>query len=637
MIRKFLALLFLFVTAVLFGAEIVVVYPERSVAESERAYAKRRAAYVERLYDSVGLAADLISDKHFPEVSCKLAVLVNCYQPPADLVATIQKKQAQGTRFIVCYSSSDALAKLFGLKTKAFERSTDGSWSKMRLLQNRPKGGPLELLQSSASILSMQSIDPTTVPMGMWCDRQGKDTAVAWWKTAKGSYWVTQLLMANGDETNTQRLLLAMAAESLPQAWLTAANYRYQKLKPRLASDETESRIKKLPTTSPRRQQLEAAFENVEREHARTCRLIEARKGYEAYQAVCDLEDLSAYVYGMTYWAVPGEVCGVWDHFGQGFYAGDWERTAREMAAFGVTDVYLNVAGTAFARYPSKVVPQKTKNNCLSDAIKACHQHGIRVHAWILAYSGEQCDAATRKRFETNGWLMQDTNGKTALPVAIDPSHPGVTQHLIAIIREISAYDVDGIHLDFMRFPELEHCKSPTLRKRFEAVHGPVKQWPREVLSGSKKNAFIDWRSKIITDNLQKIRIWMKTHQPQLPLSVAVYGKYPKCVDTVGQNWMLWLRTDMVDQLAPMNYTNDLDALRDWLGTQTAEPRYAQKILCGIGVTANESNLDGVDVLKQIAIARQRKCAGFILFDLDETLRRKILPVLREGATKRAP
>lgn len=637
MFRQLLALFFVLVSAVLFGADIVVVYAERSVAESERAYAKRRATYVERLYDTVGLNAELVSDVQFPQTPCKLAVLVNCYKPPADLVATIQKKQAQGTRFIVCYSSSDPLAKLFGLKTKAFERGIDGAWTKMRFLQNRPKGGPLEILQSSASILSMQAIDATTVPMAMWCDRQGKDTAVAWWKTARGDYWMTQLLMANGDETNTQRLLLSVAAEVLPHAWLTAARYRYQKLLPRLESGETEDRIKKLPSSSPRRQQLDAVFAQLTRERSRAVSLMTAKKGYDAYQAVCDLEDLSSYVYGMTYWSRPGEVCGVWDHFGQGFYAGDWERSAREMATQGITDIYLNIAGTAFARYPSKWVPQRTKNDCLRDAIRACKAHGIRVHAWILAYSGEQCDEATRKRFEANGWLMQDARGKTALPVAIDPSHPGVTQHLIELIKEIAAYDVDGIHLDFMRFPEIEHCTSPTLRKRFEAAHGPVAAWPKDVLSGAKKQAFINWRSKVITDNLQTIRLWMKKYTPQLPLSVAVYGKYPKCVDTVGQNWMLWLRTDMVDMLAPMNYTNDLDSLRDWLGTQTSEPRYAQKILCGIGVTANESNLDGIDVLKQIAIARQYKCSGFILFDLDETLRRKILPVLKEGATKRAP
>lgn len=636
MIRRFLSLIVVFAVSVLFGADIVVVYPERSVAANERAFAKRRAAYVERLYDSEGLAADLISDHQLPKVTCKLAVLVNCTQPPADLVADIRKKQAEGTRFIICYSGSEALAKVFGLKPKAFERSTDGAWSSVRMLERRPAGAPLTLAQGTASILSMEAIDASTVPVGMWCDRSGKATAVAWWRSAKGSYWVTQLLMANGDEVNTQRLLLAIAAEAMPQAWLKAARHRYGQLKPWLEAGETETRVALLPASSPRRQQLDKAVASVEQEHARLQQLLASGKGAEAYQSVCDLENLSAYVYGMTYWSRPGEICGVWDHFGQGFYAGDWERSAREMAAFGVTDIYLNVAGTAFARYPSKVVPQRTKNDCLGEAIKACHKYGIRVHAWILAFSAEQCNAETCEGFASRGWLMQDAQGKTASPLAIDPSHPGVTQHLIAIIDEIVKYPVDGIHLDFMRFPEIEHCTGLTIRKRFEAAHGKVRHWPQEVLSGGKRQTFINWRARVISDNLQKIRLWMKVNKPRLPLSVAVYGKYPKCVDTVGQNWKLWLRTDLVDLLVPMNYTNDLDALREWLGIQTSEPRYAQKLLCGIGVTANESNLDGIDVLKQIAIARQYKCAGFVLFDLDETLRRKILPVLKEGATKRA-
>jgi uncharacterized lipoprotein YddW (UPF0748 family) len=117
-------------------------------------------------------------------------------------------------------------------------------------------------------------------------------------------------------------------------------------------------------------------------------------------------------------------------------------------------------------------------------------------------------------------------------------------------------------------------------------------------------------------------------------LSAAVYGKYPSCVNSVGQDWISWLRTGLIDYALPMNYTENMEALKSWLGTQTADPRLATKIISGIGVTAAESRLDAIEVLQQIDVIRRMKCKGFALFDLDENLRQNILPILSEGVTK---
>jgi hypothetical protein len=50
-------------------------------------------------------------------------------------------------------------------------------------------------------------------------------------------------------------------------------------------------------------------------------------------------------------------------------------------------------------------------------------------------------------------------------------------------------------------------------------------------------------------------------------------------------------------------------------------------------VTASESRLDAAGVIDQINLLRSHDAAGFALFDLDATLAREILPVLRLGLT----
>ncbi len=615
-----------------------MVYAEQSIGEGERAYAKRVASHVQRWYNEAGITVDFISDKALARTPCKLAILIYCDQPPAEILSAVKAKMDKGTRFVVFYSSSTGLAKLFGLKPAAYVRDSTGAWSKMVFRGPKPQGAPVEILQTSTALLRAHSIDPKTVPMAVWQNRAGKETDIAWWRTATGSYWMTHIFTGDGNEDAKRRLLLSIAGESIPQTWTTATEFRYRSLKQWLASGAIEARMRTLPSSSPRRQQMERTFQTLVAEQRKLDRLLKQNKGYEAYQVVTDLQMLAARVYGMSYWAISGEQCGVWDHSGQGLYPGDWERTAKELAGYGVTDVYVNVAGAAFARYPSKIVPQVTTENCLAEAIRACRKYKLRVHAWILAFSGERCNKATRELFAQRGWLLQDANGQPLSQTWLDPSHPQVRQHLLSLVKEISTYSVDGIHLDFMRFAELPQSTGLAIRKRFEAIYGKQSAWPACVTDtkGSQRNNFAQWRASMITDALQTIRLWMQKNHPQKALTVASYGDYPKCVYTVGQNWRMWLHLNLVDALLPMNYTEDENSLRDWLGTQTSEARYAKKIICGIGVTANESRLSPIDVLNQIDIARRAKCGGFALFDLDETLRRDVLPVLREGVTRGA-
>ena len=57
------------------------------------------------------------------------------------------------------------------------------------------------------------------------------------------------------------------------------------------------------------------------------------------------------------------------------------------------------------------------------------------------------------------------------------------------------------------------------------------------------------------------------------------------------------------------------------------------KIFPGIGVTAAESRLDAAQTLEQIDIIRREGAFGFVLFDLNNTVEKEILPMLSLGVT----
>ena len=634
--RSLLLLFFLLFSCLLHASPIAVVYAERSVPASEQRYAKSLASHVRRWYTQAGIAVDFIPDSALASAQGhKLIVLVDVYSPPAEVIRAVDARLKEGTRFVVCYSGSEALASRFGLKLGAYRRDNSGAWSRMVLASNRPKGAPASILQTSSTIVTMSPARKDTLPMAWWHNRAGKQTEVAWWKTSSGSYWMTHVLTGDGDEQAKQRLLLAFAASCVPGTWGTASRHllRTKALSP-LNDGSLEARARRLPRSSPRRRAVETALVSLRR-MAKNAEKLASQDSPEAYQAASDLADAVARTFGKTCPPRTGEVCGVWDHSGQGLFPGDWERTAKVLATYGITDLYLNVAGAGFALYPSSVLPQRGAEDQLAKALSACRRHGIRLHAWVLAFSLER--AASQdvvSRFRKRGWTLQDAKG--AETTWLDPSNPEVRAHLLAIVRELATrYAVDGIHLDFVRFPDLPQSVGPRIRARFEREVGKVSNWSACVTSprGANRQAFIRWRTSSVTQAVQDVRTYLKEKAPGKVLSVAVFGKYPACVDNVGQDWLSWLRMGLVDAALPMNYTEDEAALQDWLGTQTADPRLASKIICGIGVTASESRLDPIGVIRQVEIARRSKCRGFALFDLDEYLRKAILPVLSEGVT----
>ena len=128
---------------------------------------------------------------------------------------------------------------------------------------------------------------------------------------------------------------------------------------------------------------------------------------------------------------------------------------------------------------------------------------------------------------------------------------------------------------------------------------------------------------------MRDVRTWLRAEKPAIALSAAVYGKYPTCIDSVGQDWLGWLRRGLLDAALPMNYTEDAAKLREWLTTQTADRALARRVVSGVGVTAAESTLTPFETLRQIDAAAKAGCRGFALFDLDETLRTEILPLLK--------
>ncbi len=624
------------------AAPVAVIHGYQSVSEGERRFAASLARHVERWYREVGVEAVLTDDRDLSRslASARVAVLVYLSQPNAMQLAALKAFAGRGGSMIVCYSSSAELAALLGMETVGYQKgSTDGRWSMMRFSAQRPPGTPERILQTSRNLFRVQPVAGRSQVLAWWHDRQGRQTGEAAWLMSPNGYWMTHVLLADGDADAKGRLLLALAAARDPSLWRPAAARVLDRARGIGGAGGAEGlRMNAERLTDPaRRTRALNAARGALRSEAETVRALAAGKGYEAWLAAQDLRARMYEAYGAAQPVRKGEFRGVWEHSGMGLYPGDWSRTCRLLKDAGISDLFVNVAGAGFAHYASGVLPRSRVFDEQGDQLAAClaaaKPLGLRVHAWLLCFSTE---GATNDRigiFAKRGWLLTHPDG-TPRPW-LDPAVPAVREYLLKAVREMAtAYKTDGVHLDFVRYPDYASSLGPTVRTRFEKATGrSAADWPEDVKSGALRASFIRWRAERVTDLVQASRRTLRRDAPGKLLTAAVFGKYPSCLDAVGQDWESWINIGLVDYVMPMNYTEDLSRFNEWLSQQTRLRKQTMRVLPGIGVTAAESRLDAAQVIDQIRAVRRAGCPGYLFFDLDTTLHQEILPVLRLGVT----
>jgi uncharacterized lipoprotein YddW (UPF0748 family) len=331
------------------------------------------------------------------------------------------------------------------------------------------------------------------------------------------------------------------------------------------------------------------------------------------------------------------EFRGVWDHSGTGLYPGDWNRTAKILADSGFQAVFPYCGSPAETLYAAPLLPSadafRKYGDQLDQALRAGHKNGLEVHAWIICWRMENAPASVRDRLRRQGRLQVSDTG-----VPLDwlcPSHADNLSLMRAQIRDIATrYPVDGIHLDYIRYKDSHHCFCTGCRARFEASIGhSLRRWPAEVQSGPLQERYTAWRCEQINRLVAAVAQDIKGIRKELKLSAAVWGYYPLCIKSIGQDWGAWLRLGDLDFACPMNYTADPNQFNRWMKTQMALPGSAGKIMAGLGVTAMESRLSPAQTIEQIQILRRSGASGFLLFDLNRTLERETLPYLRMGIT----
>ena len=150
-----------------------------------------------------------------------------------------------------------------------------------------------------------------------------------------------------------------------------------------------------------------------------------------------------------------------------------WPKSVRECGAdaviarcrrMGVTDIYFLTKGLAgTASYRSALAPMDCERDLLGELIDAAHPAGIRVHAWFTSAS----DSVYKDKHPESG-RYHYTKGRNAGLISL--ADEGYISFMAEICREVCRnYDVDGLHLDYIRYNHLVYGWSEDDQARYAA------------------------------------------------------------------------------------------------------------------------------------------------------------------------
>ena len=225
-------------------------------------------------------------------------------------------------------------------------------------------------------------------------------------------------------------------------------------------------------------------------------------------------------------------------------------RILDQLKAAGINVVLLQTRVRATTIYPSAMEPcdgcltgtagRNPGYDPLQFAIDECHKRGMQLHAWVVTIPiGKWAAAGCTQLRKRQPNLVKKITVNGAAEGVMDPEKPQTATYIADICEEIvKNYDIDGIHLDYIRYPETWKIK----------------------VSRQQGRRHITSIAETISQRVKRLKPWVM-------MSCSPIGKHDDLIRYSSRGWNArtvvcqdaqeWLRTGVMDALFPMMYFRD--------------------------------------------------------------------------------
>lgn len=258
------------------------------------------------------------------------------------------------------------------------------------------------------------------------------------------------------------------------------------------------------------------------------------------------------------------------------------DKLLRHVRASNMNAVIVQVRRRGDAYFSRSIEPRTDDRSVpagfdpLEYLIQQAHSgpHYVEVHAWVAAFPVWRKEWAMPRAANhvinqhgpgTSGWdnwLSWSVNGTQhdGVNYSLDPGHPAAVEYNIRVFLDlIQNYDVDGLHLDYIRYGYTDQGYNPVNVERFNRAYGRG-GWP-----AVNDPAWVKWRQDQVTNFVRQLYLEMYAVRPEVKLSAALIpwgggpvrdSDWPRSSPMIRayQDWRAWLEEGIVDLGIPMVY-----------------------------------------------------------------------------------
>jgi uncharacterized lipoprotein YddW (UPF0748 family) len=318
-----------------------------------------------------------------------------------------------------------------------------------------------------------------------------------------------------------------------------------------------------------------------------------------------------------------------------------------------INTLLVQVRGRGDAYYKSGLAPRAEGLGAapedfdpLERAVRRGHAAGLEVHAWLNVYlvwsAGDPPQSALHIVNAHPEWISVRADGGRLVEMVpedfeeqklegmyLAPGNPEVQRHLREVVREIvKNYNVDGIHLDYVRYPEPGVGYDEATRTAFQREFGvdPLRiDNPDSTLLQvigpdgipDLRARWIQWKRDQITELVRDIRSDIDLIRKDVKLTAAVIADQNAALNRYGQDWPTWLREGIIDAAIPMCYGKSTPVVERQVAAAMSIPTQ-RHVYAGIALY-NEGARDAADKVRK---ARALGVDGIALFSYDSLLGR---------------
>ncbi len=331
----------------------------------------------------------------------------------------------------------------------------------------------------------------------------------------------------------------------------------------------------------------------------------------------------------------------------------------------GFNTLLVQVRGRGDAYYNSHIEPRAAE---LEDAAAAfdplaltlttAHAAGLKVHAWVnvdLVSSATLLPRAQSHIIARHPeWLMVPRSLANTLRTAaadtpaylgqiaraaraqsdqveglyLSPVLPAAREYTASVVQDLAGrYELDGIHFDYMRFPndQFDYSRAAIAAFRTDVLNDTPKDlrdrldkaavttataWPDAL-----PDAWSAFRRNRLTLLATTLRATALAARRGLIVSAAVAPNADEARSGRLQDWRLWAHTGIVDALCPMIYTSDPAEFATALARVKADAG-TTSVWAGIGAY----KLSPARTTENLRAVRKSAVAGVLLFSYDSLI-----------------